>query len=538
MDGDLFFSMTERAQLGGDRLGRAGLRVKVLSFVVAAALAPALLVGVASYFAAQSILLEKTNGQLSTRTEAVVHGVDSWVAERRQDVEIFASSFVVTEGLARPSTAGSPSSSRIHGYLRQVQERFPLYQTLSVIDGGGRLVARAGSADMPPPAAGGDARILWVEGSGEEPALYLAQPIRGEGEAQVGTLLAAGALGSLWQRLSPELPTEAGGLRLATQSAQVSLSRNGPPVWKKAPFPGFDRCRAPAPVVSRYRTGNGVEVLGACRAVPGVDLVVIREVEATLALTSIRELRNTVLLIALGGALLVAGFAWVLVVRLIRPIEALIEGARAVSGGDYSHEVEVRSHDEFGYLGAVFNEMTRALRATHSQLEQMARTDELTGLFNRRHLDVALDAELARARRDATPLGVLMLDLDHFKAFNDRFGHPEGDARLRAVADLLRGHLRPTDTVARYGGEEFMVLLPGSPREESVRIAERIRRRLGELRTEAANAFTTGSFGLATWPEDGATATELIAAADAALYEAKRRGRDQIALAGALEPSL
>jgi diguanylate cyclase (GGDEF)-like protein len=530
--------MPERdTQLGVPPLGRASVRVKVLALVLAAALAPALLVGAASYLAAQSILLEKTNGQLATRTEAVVDGISAWVAERRQDVEIFASSFVVTEDLARAPSAGRPPSARIDGYLQQVQERFPLYQALSVIDATGRSVARAGSPEMPPLAGAGEARIVWIEGAGEEPVLYLEQPIRGAGEGQVGTLQAAGALGSLWQRLSSELAADSGGLRLATPSARASFARGALPAWEKAPFPGWDRCRAPAPVVSRYRTAGGVDVLGACRAVPGVDLVVVQEVEATTAFTSIRQLRNTVLLIALAGALLVTGFAWALVVRLVRPIESLIEGARAVSGGDYTHEVEVLSRDELGYLGSVFNEMTRALRETHGQLEHLARTDELTGLFNRRHLDATLEGELARARRSGAPLGVLMLDLDHFKAFNDRFGHPEGDARLRAVADLLRGHLRPTDTVARYGGEEFMVLLPGSPRDESVRIAERIRRRLEELRTGVDEALTTGSFGIATWPEDGKTATQLIAASDAALYDAKRRGRNRIAVAGAPEPS-
>jgi diguanylate cyclase (GGDEF)-like protein len=123
-----------------------------------------------------------------------------------------------------------------------------------------------------------------------------------------------------------------------------------------------------------------------------------------------------------------------------------------------------------------------------------------------------------------------MLDVDHFKKFNDRFGHPEGDILLKAIADLLREQLRPTDTVARYGGEEFTVLLPRSPRTEAVRIAERLRRRLAEL-SGPQGATTTGSFGLAVWPEDGATGAELIAAADAALYEAKRLGRNRIEMA-------
>src|SRR5262249_30517846 len=98
-----------------------------------------------------------------------------------------------------------------------------------------------------------------------------------------------------------------------------------------------------APVVARYRSGSGVDVLGACRAVAGVDLVVFQELEAATAFKSIHELRNTVLLIALAGALLVAGLGWALVVRLIRPIEALIEGARAVSNGDYTHQVRATS---------------------------------------------------------------------------------------------------------------------------------------------------------------------------------------------------
>jgi diguanylate cyclase (GGDEF)-like protein len=523
---------SERAVL--ERPGRVGVRVKVLSLVVTAALAPALLVGVASYFTAEAILLEKTNGELASRTKTIVRGIESWLAERRQDVGIFASSFMVTEALSRDGSGGPTrafASGRIRAYLQQVHERFPLYQEMAVFDAAGWEVARVGSAELP--SAAGEATIVWGAAAAGEPLLLLRQPILGGSDAQIGSLLAAASLESLWLRLAPEVAPDAAGLRFATPSARATFGERGAPTWERAPFPRFERCGSGAPVVSRYRSENGVDVLGSCLAVPGVDLVVVQEVEAKAAFTSIRALRNRVLLIALAGALLVTGLAWALGVRLIRPIEALIGGARAVSAGDYLHEVTVLSGDELGYLGKVFNEMTRALRASHGQLEQMTRTDQLTGLFNRRHLDAALEAKLSGARRERTPLGVLMMDLDHFKAFNDRFGHPAGDALLRAIAELLTAQLRPSDTVARYGGDEFTVLLPSSPREECVRVAERLRRRLRDLRSGSAQTPMTASFGLATSPEDGETAKELIAAADAALYDAKRDGRDRVVLAGA-----
>lgn len=204
---------------------RSGVRVKVLSLGVAAALAPSLLVGAACYLAPQSILLEKTNRQLVTAVDAAVHNVDARLGERRQDVGIFASSFLVSQDLAHPSSAGGPPPDRIRAYLQEVQERSPLYRTLSVLDAKGRGVARAGAAEMPP-AAGGEARIIWLEGR-DEPALYLEEPIRGAGEANVGTLQAIAALGSLWQRLAPRPATDSGTLRLATPTARVSFSSSG-----------------------------------------------------------------------------------------------------------------------------------------------------------------------------------------------------------------------------------------------------------------------------------------------------------------------
>ena len=153
-----------------------------------------------------------------------------------------------------------------------------------------------------------------------------------------------------------------------------------------------------------------------------------------------------------------------------------------------------------------------------SRVEAMARTDELTGVANRRAWDEELRRELARATRMGYPLFVGMLDLDRFKDFNDAYGHQAGDALLRDVGAMWRLAARVTDFVARYGGDEFALLLPNCSRDDAVAVVDRLRTALPE--------GLTCSAGLARWDGD-AEAEELMARADAALYEAKQCGRDQ-----------
>jgi diguanylate cyclase (GGDEF)-like protein len=157
-----------------------------------------------------------------------------------------------------------------------------------------------------------------------------------------------------------------------------------------------------------------------------------------------------------------------------------------------------------------------------AELEKIARTDELTGLPNRRAWHEELPRELARAARSGEPLCVAMLDLDHFKRFNDDYGHQSGDRLLKQVAGAWNGELRPTDMLARYGGEEFALALPACPADEAFAVVERLR--------SVTPSGQTCSAGIACW--DGwESAAELLERADRALYEAKRRGRDQSALA-------
>ncbi|HET6817402.1 MAG TPA: sensor domain-containing diguanylate cyclase [Mycobacteriales bacterium] len=159
------------------------------------------------------------------------------------------------------------------------------------------------------------------------------------------------------------------------------------------------------------------------------------------------------------------------------------------------------------------------------RMQQMAVTDGLTELANRRSFDRSLDRELTRANRTDGRLSVVLLDIDHFKNLNDTHGHVVGDAVLRQVAAALRECGREYDTVARYGGEEFAAVLPGCSSALALQVAERLRRAVEEAVTDVP---VTASAGVATYPYDGVDAGSLLEAADQALYASKRAGRNTV----------
>ena len=171
-------------------------------------------------------------------------------------------------------------------------------------------------------------------------------------------------------------------------------------------------------------------------------------------------------------------------------------------------------------------------KADNARLEALAHTDSLTHLLNRRALTIRLVAELERVRRYNSPLTMLMIDLDHFKLVNDTFGHLVGDEVLRGLAMILQRSVRSVDMVARYGGEEFVVVLPETGEMGAVAFAERIRQRAEQHNFEAARSATvriTVSIGVSCFPSPHVeSAEDLFARADAALYRAKDRGRNQV----------
>jgi diguanylate cyclase (GGDEF)-like protein len=180
----------------------------------------------------------------------------------------------------------------------------------------------------------------------------------------------------------------------------------------------------------------------------------------------------------------------------------------------------------------------RALSAALGEAQDQAVRDPLTGLFNRRHVEWVLPAEMKRAERHGSPLSLLIIDLDHFKAVNDRYGHPMGDRVLAELSRLLNRVLRVGDTSARLGGEEFCVVLPHSDSSAALRAADRLHRVIRALRfQEEPELRVTASIGVATARPAGprtdfaGEAARLMAAADKALYSAKNAGRDRTEVA-------
>jgi diguanylate cyclase (GGDEF)-like protein len=180
-----------------------------------------------------------------------------------------------------------------------------------------------------------------------------------------------------------------------------------------------------------------------------------------------------------------------------------------------------------GGIGILLSDLTQARRILVAQLEEAATTDRLTGLANRRRLDDNLSREVARARRSGAPLSVAVLDLDHFKDFNDTRGHLAGDEVLRELSDRWLTELRDGDELARWGGEEFVVLLPDTTVPEAAEVIERL---LAGGSGPGGPPPITASAGVAGYVA-GTTAEELLAEADRLLYRAKRDGRNRVATA-------
>ncbi|MDI1346516.1 MAG: diguanylate cyclase [Pseudolabrys sp.] len=239
------------------------------------------------------------------------------------------------------------------------------------------------------------------------------------------------------------------------------------------------------------------------------------------------------------GVLIAAGFF--VGGSVLQPIEELQRVARRLGEKDFSQRVRLRNtRDELGQLGRAFNIATATLQRLYGELEQRSTHDGLTGALNRAAFDERLSAECMSADRHKRSMSLLMVDIDFFKRVNDTHGHQTGDHVLQTLVELLNETIRPGDILARYGGEEFIIILPEADENGAMAMAERVRSTVERHVFNCPignNIGVTVSVGCANRLTAGMASDDLVKAADAALYRAKKTGRNRVVSASELAPA-
>ena len=390
-------------------------------------------------------------------------------------------------------------------------------------------------------------------------ALLAVAPVPGR-DGRVASLEGIFAPERLAAQLSRHAVHGSGSVYLVAGDGTVLAAGPAPRPHGFAAFPPELLARPPQAAPFEFRALDGGRGLGAHRrlSIAPFRLVVAQPVEQAYA--PVFAVVTRIFVIDLVVVLLFSFLAYEITAAIVRPLEALSVGARRISQGELEIEIaDTRTHDELGLLTRTFNDMARRLRRNRSEIEQQHRqlreqneqlqqanevleqlsiTDGLTKLHNHRYFQEMLTREIKRVSRSREPLAILLVDIDDFKALNDRFGHAEGDFTLVRIARILNESVRESDILARYGGEEFVVLATGTDLEGAAFLAEKVRTAVAEtsfgVESNGEPMRVTVSIGVAQYEGDR---RDFFEAADRALYRAKAAGKNCVVTAGANAPT-
>ncbi len=524
-------------------LAGESIKRRFLVFAALATLIPSLSTAVLSYVQNRRALTQKIAETLRAASSQGAREVDVWMKERLYDVRVFASSYEVSENLDR-ARPGAPSVAvrRLNVYLSSVKDRFVDYAELIVVDRNAAAVASsaaggAGAVELPADwvaqARSRDAivgRAYWDSTLGKA-LMSLGVPISTSDGRFLGALAAKLDLTPVAVSLASFAAEPSGMLYVVTGAGDLVVNSAGADralMSERIGTRTLERLMREERGSIEYANPTGRDVLGALAPIRRLDWAVVAEIPADEAYAQIARLRTLTFLTVLGLLVVIGGLAYLLGLTVVLPLDRLARGARQVAGGDLAVQLPVVGGGEAAYVTEVFNDMVNRLRQGREELERLSRTDGLTGLPNRRHLMETLEKEARRAKRNGRPFTLLMIDVDHFKQYNDAFGHLAGDEVLKRLAAVLLAAIRGADYAARYGGEEFTVVLPETPMDGALKLAERIRERMAEETFGAKGSRVTLSIGLGEFPSDGDSPEAVIDRADGALYRAKEWGRNRV----------
>jgi diguanylate cyclase (GGDEF)-like protein len=541
------------------RLHLDRLRTKILVFALVATLVPSLTMSYHSYSMNREHVNAKITEELRNASSQTAREFNLWLKERFYETRVFSSSYEITENLellARPREAGgrnTEAARRIMDYLASVRAKFADYDELSVLDlAGHRLVPAAGAAlaaQLPREwvkQIQSDENVIgeaYRDAARDKPVMLIAVPIKSATGRLLGAMVGKLNFVSIHKVLKEFAVGQTGGVHLVNREGRIiasSAPTGAPALGARVPAAAVKALGANADSIANYASVQGRPVIGTMRSVSALGWAVVAEITRAEAYARVSRQRTITLAMLVALVVIIGLAAYVLALTVVRPLERLSAGATQVGSGDFKVSVPVLDYGEVGYLTRTFNTMVAHLRqgreelaAINVTLETLSVTDGLTGLYNHKHFQETVGNELARAQRHKHPLSILMIDVDNFKHYNDSFGHQVGDKLLTEIAALLKGAIRSIDYAARYGGDEFVLLLHETDATDAMQLAERLRKSVAAATFEPGHHKVTVSIGVASYPEHGEKPQAIIESADAVLYEAKRRGRNQSVMATA-----
>ena len=533
------------------------IRSNILAFAILATLVPSVGLGLMSFVGYQDVINRNVDYELRALAKDAGAELALWVRERAYDLRTLSTASTLVEGLT--GGAPRPGAARIGEaelalYLRSVQKKLDPLLELTLRDSDGRVVAS--SAQTPSPA---DLPSTWPatalstgavvvpphwNNALATPTMAIAVPVLSLRNELVGALVGVVDLRST----EPRLRASVGG----SPAEVVVLARDGTPLVSTRGAAGtlpmlsadaLQRLRNDLGAPVAYRNFRDQEVLGVAVATSVPALVVAEREHAEVFGAWLDHVR-TYLILVTALMLIVTLVAYWLGRAIATPLGALTSAANRVAAGDLGVTLQDASQDELGQLTHAFTSMTerlrasqreieaanQALRAQNDELETLATTDSLTGLFNRKKLEAILHERFAAWTRDGTPFALLMVEIDNLERINADFGMPAGDEVLVTLAAMLRQSVATEDSVARFGGDRFVVVASGIPFDAAMDMGERIRRLVEspEFGGAARTMRTTVSVGVVQTREGDADAAGVMFRADHALHEARRAGGNRV----------
>ena len=544
------------------------IKTQIIVFALLATIIPSVTMGWLSYVQNRAFLNEKIKQELRVVTSQVSRELDLWLKDRLYDLRVFSSSYVVVENLEKILRQGSAhienvvAHRRLKDYLGSVRGKIVDYQELMLLDLQGAPVATSSdkvtTVKLPERCLERAQANKYTLGSAywdetlQAAVIVITQPILTANERLLGVLMAKLNFRTISKILMKYAQGEIGELYLITKEGFLLVSSQAISakfLETKLLDSTTKKLYSQEGEPNAYLGYHSQPVVGTLKRMSELGWGVVAEKEKAKAYAQIVRLRNLTLALVVGLLFLIGLAAYLLSLSLVRPLNRLTRGAGKVAAGDLEVDVPVSSRSEVGYLTEVFNDMVgrlrqgreelaainETLRQKNVELHEISIRDGLTGLYNRKHLMETLDKEVNRSQRHSHSFSFLVIDIDHFKKYNDTYGHLAGDEVLSRLASVFKKSIRSSDYAARYGGEEFIIMLPEIGPEQGVEAAERIRNKVAEenFAGEGESIEVTISVGVASYPENGEDAQSVIRNADAALYEAKELGRNRVVLAAA-----